>query len=136
MAELNRILHVDDDQDILDLARMSLEIVGGFEVHQCRSASQATDEISRINPDLLLLDVMMPDTDGPQLLREVRCIPGFQDICAIFMTAKAESDAASQLRSTGALGIVTKPFDPMQLPTLLRRMWAKEDCPTDVSPAT
>eukprot|EP00933_Yihiella_yeosuensis_P072121 TRINITY_DN80428_c0_g1_i1.p2 TRINITY_DN80428_c0_g1~~TRINITY_DN80428_c0_g1_i1.p2 ORF type:complete len:135 (-),score=10.77 TRINITY_DN80428_c0_g1_i1:825-1229(-) len=124
MPELKKILHVDDDEDILALARMSLEIVGGLEVHQCSLAADALEELPQVQPDLLLLDVMMPGTDGPQLLAEIRKMPDYEKTPAVFMTAKAEAALNNSLKKEGVLGVLTKPFDPMQLPDELRRMWA------------
>ncbi|MCA9091523.1 MAG: response regulator [Planctomycetaceae bacterium] len=123
MAELESILHVDDDEDILELTRMSLEIVGGYEVHQFSSAKEALESFERLQPDLLLLDVMMPDADGPTLLSRIKGLPGYRGTPAVFMTAKAEAAENSALKATGALGVITKPFDPMQLPEKLARLW-------------
>ena len=123
MAELESILHVDDDEDILELTKMSLEIVGGYEVHQFSSAKEALESVERLQPDLLLLDVMMPDADGPTLLSRIRKLPGYRETPAVFMTAKAEAAENQALKATGVLGVITKPFDPMRLPEKLARLW-------------
>lgn len=123
MAELKSILHVDDDPDILDIARMSLELVGGYEVSQSDNAEQALAMLDEAAPDLLLLDVMMPDTDGPKLLEAIRSIERYRSIPAIFMTAKADAEVKDRLAGKGVLGVITKPFDPMALPTRLAELW-------------
>ncbi|MEL7300593.1 MAG: response regulator [Pseudomonadota bacterium] len=123
MKELKSILHVDDDEDILDITKMSLELVGGFEVLQSRSADHAFATLDQISPDLILLDVMMPHVDGPTFLKRVRNIARFESMPVIYMTAKSETDLQERLLQDGVLGVVTKPFDPMTLPTQLIELW-------------
>ncbi len=124
MAELTTILHVDDDEDILEITRMALQLVDTFELHQCSSGSAALEVIDAVNPDLLLLDVMMPEMTGPELWEAVRSRKDSADIPVIFMTAKAENTISSDLRNRGALEVVTKPFDPMTLGAQIRAAWA------------
>ena len=69
---LNRILHVGDEPDIREIAKVSPEAVGGFTVETCSSGREALDRAEQFAPDLLLLDVMMPGMDGPTTLGELR----------------------------------------------------------------
>ena len=124
MAELNTILHVDDDEDILEITRMALQLVDSFDLHQCLRTADALAAVPRVKPDLLLLDYMMPEMSGPELWAAVRQVPGFETVPAIFMTAKAEDRIYSELRDAGALDVVTKPFDPMTLGAHIRSVWA------------
>ena len=123
MSELSFIFHVDDDEDILDMARMSLEMVGSFHVEQANLPLKALEKIQGLEPDLLLLDVMMPDMDGPQLFREIRKMPGYEHLPVVFMTAKAQAIQTDELQGDGVLGVVAKPFDPMELPEQVRQLW-------------
>lgn len=123
MSELRLIFHVDDDEDILDMARMSLEMVGGFQIEQSNLPLKALDRIRDLEPDLLLFDVMMPDMDGPQLYQEIKRIPGYESIPVIFMTAKAQAIQTNELEGNGVLGVVPKPFDPIELPDQVRQLW-------------
>lgn len=125
MSELKTILHVDDDEDILEITRMALELVDDFELEQFESGEAALAAISRVNPDLLLLDVMMPGMTGPELWESIRARTGRSDIPAVFVTAKAEATMSRELRERGALDVVTKPFDPMTLGATLRAAWAR-----------
>ena len=75
MSELKKILHVDDDQDIRTIAQMSLEMVGGFELKQCASGKEALVVAPKFRPDLLLLDVMMPEMTGEQLWNKLMQMP-------------------------------------------------------------
>lgn len=123
MAELRRILHVDDDGDIRAIAQLSLETLGGFELHQCASGRQAVAEVEGAAPELFLLDYMMPGMDGEQTLAALRAVPGFEATPVIFMTARVLDDIAATLVAKGAVGVVTKPFDPMELADRIRALW-------------
>jgi CheY-like chemotaxis protein len=123
MRELQRILHVDDDDDIRAIAAMALELIGLFELLQCASGKQATEEAASFRPDLLLLDYMMPDMDGKETLCELRKIPGLNDVPVVFMTARVNENLSNDLRRDGALGVIAKPFDPMDLAAQLRELW-------------
>lgn len=125
MPELKTILHVDDDEDILEITRMALQLVDQFELRQFDSGEAALEAIPEVQPDLLLLDVMMPGMTGPELWDNVRSRPGTADIPAVFVTAKAEDKMSNELRQRGALEVVTKPFDPMTLGAQLRAAWAR-----------
>lgn len=133
MKELKSILHVDDDCDILDIAKMSLELVGGYEVHQSNSAKDAHEKLAGFTPDLLLLDVMMPETDGPTLLEQLRAIERFRELPVVFMTAKSETDLNERLSGKRVLGVVIKPFDPMSLPSQLEELWATSSGDTEAA---
>ena len=125
MGSLRTILHVDDDPDIRELARMSLELIGGFDVHQCSSARAALEALGQMRPDLILLDVMMPELDGPSLVAQMRGTEDLRDLPVVYMTAKSDASATSALDGPGVIGVVTKPFDPMTLPEQLKRFWQK-----------
>jgi len=123
MAELKRILYVDDDEDIRVIANLALQMVGQFEVLQCASGQEAIERTADFAPDLFLLDYMMPGMDGERTLRELRNLPGLDQVPVIFMTARVQADTASNLRREGALDVITKPFDPMKLAAHLREIW-------------
>ncbi|PCH97875.1 MAG: hypothetical protein COB84_03230 [Rhodobacteraceae bacterium] len=111
-----KILHVEDDLDIQEIAKLSLEALGGFTVHQCASGQSALDEVLEFNPDLFLLDVMMPEMSGDTLYTKLKVIPGLENTPAIFMTARAQSKNIAYLKELGALDVILKPFDAMLLP--------------------
>jgi len=123
MAELKRILHVDDDEDIRVIANMALEMVGEFEVLQCATGAEAVEKAADFAPDLFLLDYMMPDMDGEETLRELRKLSGMEHVPVVFMTARVQEDIANGLRREGALDVITKPFDPMELASQVREIW-------------
>lgn len=123
MPGIDLIFHVDDDPDILELGRMSLEMVGGFTMEQANDPQLALKMVEGIQPSLLLLDVMMPVLTGPQLLQELRKLPSYKDVPVIYMTAKAQALQTDELKGEGVIGVIAKPFDPMALPDEIRRMW-------------
>lgn len=127
MTGLNRILHVEDDEDILMIARLALADLGGFDVMQCASGPEALREAEAFAPDLLLLDFMMPEMNGVQTLKALRALPSLTDIPAIFMTAKAMELVDAELEGLGVLGRISKPFDPVALPSEIRRYWAQRE---------
>ncbi|WP_439523306.1 response regulator [Marivita sp.] len=127
MTTLTTILHVDDDEDILEIARMALQLVDNFDLYQCNSGPKALEMLDDVKPQLLLLDVMMPSMTGPDLFDIVRSNERHRDIPAIFMTAKAEDEMSKKLLEGGALDVFTKPFDPMTLGSQIRTVWAKRE---------
>lgn len=122
---LTRILYVDDDDDIRTVAQFTLEMVGGFEVAACGSGQEALTRATGFAPQLLLLDVMMPDMDGPTVLSALRRQPETAGTPAIFMTAKVQPNEVERYRALGAVDVIAKPFDPMALPARIRGIWAQ-----------
>ncbi|WP_417280541.1 response regulator [Celeribacter sp.] len=123
MRELNRIMHVEDDPDIREITRMSLELVGGFDVVQFKCGKDAIDSLPSEVPDLILLDVMMPIMDGMETLKRLRQVEAYVDVPIIFVTAKTSRADFGHLRAIGAQDIILKPFEPMELPEQLREIW-------------
>jgi|TARA_B110000902_G_scaffold232054_1_gene274751 two-component system OmpR family response regulator len=111
-----KILHIEDDADIQVIAKLSLENIGGFNVHQCLSGEKALEDVTGFSPDLFLLDVIMPEMSGDVVYQKLKKLPGHQNTPAIFMTARAQSDEVAALKKLGAIEVIIKPFDPMTLP--------------------
>lgn len=125
LAALNRVLLVEDDLDIQSVAQLALEAVGGFVVEICSSGSEALDTAPKFCPDLVILDVMMPGMNGPSTLRALRELPDMVETPVIFMTAKAQRHEVEHYLELGALGVITKPFDPMTLPATITSIWSQ-----------
>ena len=124
---LKRILYVEDEPDIQTIVKLSLETIGNYELKVCGSGKEALTEALNFKPDLFLLDVMMPEMDGPETLKELRKIPELKNIPAVFITAKAQVHEVSSYKEYGVLDIVVKPFDPVQLPLTLKAIWEAKD---------
>ncbi len=110
-----KVLHVDDDEDILEIAMMSLELSGDIEVLRCSSGEEALRKAHEFNPDLFLLDVMMPGMTGPQTLEKLRERPDLKNVPIIFMTARVSAATQEELFKLGAIDVIGKPFDPLML---------------------
>lgn len=125
MAErgLRKILYVEDDTDIQDVAKMALEMVGGYELMVCSSGREAIADAQAFAPDLILLDVMMPNMDGPETLAELRKIAGLERTPAVFMTAKVMPADVEAYKALGAVDVIAKPFDPMGLAERIAKIW-------------
>jgi CheY-like chemotaxis protein len=125
MYKLQRVLHVDDDVDILEVSLIALAVVGGLEVTQCTSGHEALAKVRTARPDLFLLDVMMPEMDGVETLQGLRAIPRFSGTPAIFMTAKSEKAEIRRLMETGALDVIIKPFNAVTLASQIAAIWGR-----------
>ena len=115
LSNLKKILYVEDDEDIAVVATMTLEEIGGFEIKHALSGSLALELLASYDPDLILMDVMMPGMDGVETYKEIRNLEKWESIPVIFMTAKAQTHEQKTYMDLGAIGVVVKPFDPMIL---------------------
>ncbi|MEA2144132.1 MAG: hypothetical protein QOI64_2562 [Solirubrobacteraceae bacterium] len=109
------ILLVDDDDDIREVAGMSLETVGGRRVSRASTGTQGIAKARAERPDAILLDVMMPGIDGPTTFRRLRADPLTREIPVILLTAKVQAADRHRFEKLGVAGMLTKPFDPMAL---------------------
>ncbi len=121
MSEMLTVLYAEDEADIRAVAELALEDEG-FELIACASGQEALDRAATLAPDLILLDVMMPGMDGPTTMRALRALPHLADTPVIFMTAKVQPNEVAMYSSLGALGVISKPFDPMGLAEEIRTL--------------
>ena len=120
---LQRILFVEDDPDIQVIATMALEAVGGFSVLACGSGPEAVERLPAFSPDLVLLDVMMPGMDGPEILQALRRLPEAAATPVVFMTARVQASEVARYREMGAVDVIPKPFDPMKIADTIHSIW-------------
>lgn len=121
--KLERILYAEDEPDIQAVAKLALEMIGGFKVLICGNGIEALEKVTAFAPDLILLDVMMPGMDGPTTLQNLRANPATAGIPVIFLTAKVQPPEVTQYQELGALNVVAKPFDPMTLAARVKQIW-------------
>ncbi len=114
-----KILYVDDEPDLREIAQMSLELDPQLTVRCCATGKEALEQAKAWQPDLVLLDVMMPGMDGPMTLSRMHQEIG-PELPIVFITARAGERDALQLLSLGAIGVIAKPFDPLTLAARLR----------------
>jgi CheY-like chemotaxis protein len=110
-----KILLVDDEDDVREVARLSLEMVAGWQVSTAASGTEALTAAKAEHPDAILLDVMMPGMDGPTTAQQLAADPETAGIPVILLTAKAQAADRRRFEGLPVKGVITKPFDPMQL---------------------
>ncbi|MGE0669152.1 MAG: response regulator [Sphingomonadales bacterium] len=124
MKPLQSILLVEDDPDIREIAQMTLEALGGYQVAVAASGLEALAIALNTAPDLVLMDYMMPGMDGGQVLAGLREMPTLAQTPVVFLTAKVRPEEVDRLKSMGAVDVIAKPFEPTELPVKLEAIWA------------
>ncbi len=125
MAELTKILHIEDDPEILIITGMALEMIGGFTIMQVDRGEKALTIVQEFAPQLILSDVQMPGLTGPETVAKIRAMPEFSNIPSIFLTARLMSDAPSLLVHSQDWEVIGKPFDPTTLADQIRAAWTQ-----------
>jgi two-component system, OmpR family, alkaline phosphatase synthesis response regulator PhoP len=110
-----RVLVIDDEDDIREVAQLSLEMTTDWEIVTASSGAGGIEAAARDHPDAILLDVMMPDMDGPTTFAKLRADPATAQIPVILLTAKAQASDRARFLELGVNGVLTKPFDPLTL---------------------
>ncbi len=110
-----KILIIDDEDDIREVAALSLESVAGWDVIKASSGAQGLARAAEHQPDAILLDVMMPGMDGPSTFREIRKNPSTAQIPVLLLTAKVQGTDQRHFADLGVQAILFKPFDPLTL---------------------
>jgi excisionase family DNA binding protein len=108
------VLIVDDDESLREYVRVNLE-AEGYEVREAGSAEEGLEALGERSPDLILLDVMMPQVDGWETLRRIQEHTGVGAIPVIMFSGKVDEASASEAESRGVQGFIGKPFDPRSL---------------------
>lgn len=109
-----KLLYVEDEADIREIAEFALDDEG-FDIVFCESGEIALEKAVDFQPEVILLDVMMPGMDGPTTLQNLRKIPGLEATPVIFLTAKVQPNEIQDFIALGAIDVIPKPFDPMSL---------------------
>jgi len=117
-----KILYVDDEPDIRTIVELALGLDPGLDVRLAESGPAALAMLTGTGwrPDLALLDMMMPEMLGSELLAHLRTLPELASVPALFVTASARSSDIEDYIALGASGVITKPFDPMSLAQVVR----------------
>lgn len=127
MRPLQRILHIEDVPSIQVVTRIALEKLGGFEVLSCATGQEALEQVQGFAPDLILLDVMLPQMGGMELLRQLSQLVDLQQTPVVLLTGQPEEPAdADELQQLGVRKVLQKPFDPLQLANQLEDIWNAE----------
>lgn len=119
-----RVLYVDDEADIREIVSLSLGLDPEIDVVSVASGLEALAAVDAHLPDVILLDVMMPDMDGPTTLFRLRESEGTRGVPVIFMTARTQGREVERFKALGALGVIPKPFNPITLASDLKALLA------------
>lgn len=117
-----RILVIDDEDGIREIIQICLEAAAGWEVETAASGSEGLVIAQSMQPDAILLDVMMPDMDGPTTFRQLQANSATQHIPTILLTAKAKITEQQQFIDLGITGVITKPFKAQDLVNQIREI--------------
>lgn len=117
-----RILLIEDDPDIQKMVELSLKYQGGHQVSVASGGKEGLEKANAVKPDLILLDVMMPEMDGYETCRRLKADPATQQIPVIFLSARAQQAEIQKGKDLGAIGYLVKPFDPMSLSSQLEAL--------------
>lgn len=120
-------MHVDDDDSIRAIARVALERIGGFTIESCGSGRESLQRVHAFDPQMILLDVMMPELDGPTTLELLKQEMDLGKVLVVFMTAKVQEQELARYRALGACDVIIKPFDPMTLSERLHAIWTQHN---------
>jgi CheY-like chemotaxis protein len=128
-VKINKVLVIEDEPHIRRIGELSLKGVGKWEVVLAASGAEGLAAAASTQPDVILLDVMMPGMDGPTTLAELRAQPNTSNIPVIFITAKVEKHEVERYLALGAVGVISKPFDPLKLPGDIERIIERTNDP-------
>ena len=112
---MRRVLIIDDEDDIREVAALSLESVAGWDVSTASSGAAGIQAATAQQPDAILMDVMMPSMDGPTTFKEMQKLPEIAHIPAVLLTAKVQGVDQRRFAGLGFAGVLFKPFDPLTL---------------------
>ena len=123
--QLSSILHVEDDESIRAIVEMALVDLYGFTLFSFSNGKEASEAVADLQPDLILLDAMMPGMDGLQTLVSIRKNENCQSIPVVFMTARVQKAEKQQYLDAGAIEVIEKPFDASNLGNELASIFEK-----------
>lgn len=120
------ILIIDDEEDVKDIAQMGLEMAADWNVITASTGKEGLILAEDMQPEVILLDLMMPEWDGKETLKQLKTNRYTAAIPVILMTAKTQSAIASELTELDLAGVITKPFRPLELPARINDILNRE----------
>jgi CheY-like chemotaxis protein len=117
-----RVLIIDDEETIQTVVRFGIRMAAGWDVMTASSGPNGIQTAQTENPDVILLDVMMPDMDGITTFKVLQSNSATEKIPVIFLTAKAQTLEKRQLQDLGVSGVITKPFNSLDLPDQIAKI--------------
>lgn len=117
-----RILLIDDEDDIREVAQMAIELMLGWQVIAAQSGPEGLSRACKEQPDVILLDVMMPEWDGLMTFEKLQAEPKTKHIPVILLTAQVQAHKHRKFAELGVSGVIIKPFDPLSLGDLVAQI--------------
>lgn len=127
MKELKKILYAEDEPDVQTVVELTVQTMSDYEIQICNNGKEILSLVDEYKPDLIMLDVMMPEMDGPTTFRNLQANEKTKDIPVVFITAKAQVHEVEAFKETGALGVIIKPFDPITLCSQIKKIWSENE---------
>lgn len=122
-AKLEKILLVEDDPDIQFIARMALQRLSGYQVEVSNNGREALKKLPLFLPQMVIMDMMMPEMDGLTTFQQMRQNPDFAHLPVVLMTAKAQAHEIENYKREGIRDVIIKPFEPAELGKQLEKIW-------------
>jgi CheY-like chemotaxis protein len=132
---IQKVLLAEDEEDIRKVAQISLQFRGGWQVVLASDGEDCLLKAAQEQPDVILLDCMMPKLDGYETCRRLKQDPALSQIPVIFLTAKAQDSEVRRGLSLGAVGYLIKPFNPMSLAAEIRQILQSNEDSSSAAPA-
>ena len=129
-VELKYILYVEDDLHVRTTAKLVLEVIGQYTVRDCGSGREALLAAADFQPDLIVLDVLMPELDGLETLAMLRRMPHLATTPAVFVTGLTAHDDIAKYMVAGAISVIPKPLMPLRLTAQIRALWEQHSAVT------
>lgn len=126
MADALRVVVIDDDRDLRELIKITLEFTAGWEVVTAANGREGIEAVRERAPDVVVVDLMMPEMDGYAVCRCLKQDPATAAIPLVLLTARKQLDER-QLGAAGASGVVFKPFEPEELASQIRRLCESDE---------
>jgi DNA-binding response OmpR family regulator len=123
MASLNKVLYVEDDVHVRTTVSLVLEVIGRFDVRACSNGHDALMAARGFRPDLIVLDVMLPELDGLETLHALREQCDLHEVPVMFMTAQTTQADLARYADAGSIGVIPKPVTPLRLVADMRNLW-------------
>lgn len=127
MKELKKILYAEDEPDVQTVVGLTIESMSDYKIKICENGKKLLEYVEEYAPDLILLDVMMPEMDGPTTFKNLQTKETTKEIPVVFMTAKAQVHEVEKFKEIGAWGVIIKPFDPMTLCEDIQEIWSQNN---------
>lgn len=123
MKELKKILYAEDEPDVQTIVELTIQTMSDYEIKICNNGQKLLECVEEYKPDLIMLDVMMPEMDGPTTFKNLQDNKKTKNIPVIFVTAKAQVHEVEKFKEIGSWGVITKPFTLMNLCDEIQEIW-------------